>query len=103
MANKYIETVLAELGWSPDEWIPVEEMARACNLSTQWMVTRIQDQVLHAEHRDGHYYLSCASVWRVQQIDQLERQFDADPHLAGLVTDLMAEVRTLRKQLKLKR
>ncbi len=102
MADQQMETLLAELGWSPDEWVPVEELARACNLSTGWVVTRIQEKVLHAEQRDGQYYLSCESVWRVQQIDQLERQFDADPHLAGLVTDLMAEVRALRKQLNLK-
>ena len=103
MQKRSTETLLADLNWEPDEWISAEEMARACNLKTEWVVTRIQEEVLHGEHRNGQYFLSCATVWRVQQIEQIERQFDADPHLAGLVTDLMDEVRRLRTQLRLKR
>lgn len=102
MEHQHIEILLSEFGWEPDDWITIKDMARACNLSQHWLVTRIEENVLHAEVREGQYFLSCSSLWRVQQIRQLERQFDADPHLAGLVTDLMDEVRTLRNQLKLK-
>lgn len=101
MQDEHINILPGELEWGPDEWIPAQDMARVCNLSHQWLMARIQENVLHAEHRGGQYYLSCTSVWRVQQIRQLERQFDADPHLAGLVTDLMEEVRQLRRQLRL--
>jgi len=102
MNHQHIEILLDELGWGPEEWIPTDDVARVCNLSHQWLLTRIEENVLQAERRQGKYFLSCASVWRVQQIRQLEHQFDADPHLAGLVTDLMEEVRRLRRQLRLK-
>lgn len=102
MEHQHIDILLGELEWEPDEWISAQDLARACNLSPQWLVTRIEEKVLQAEYRNGQYFLRCASVWRAQQIRQLERQFDADPHLAGLVTDLMDEIRALRSQLKLK-
>lgn len=102
MTHQHIEILLDELEWGPDEWMSAEDVARVCDLNQQWLLARIEEKVLQAEYRNGQYYLSCASVWRVRHIRQLEKQFDADPHLAGLVTDLMEEVRTLRKQLRLK-
>ncbi len=99
MEKRPIETLLAELSWDPDAWIPAEDVARVCRLSLDWITTRIEDDVLPARSRGGRYYLTCATVWRVQQIERIERQFDADPQLAALVTDLMEEVRALRQRL----
>ncbi len=77
----------------------VEEMARLCGVSGQWLHSRIQDEVIHAVEREGRYFVSCTSVWRIQQVFKIERTYDADPQLAGLVADLVQEVRHLRKQL----
>lgn len=103
MEKRDFDTFPADLGWGPDEWIPLEDMARACRLDTHWLIERIEEEVLHATRRDGRYYLTCATIWRAQKIERLERQFDADPQLAALMTDLMEEVRSLRQQLKLAR
>ncbi|MFA7438404.1 MerR family transcriptional regulator [Castellaniella sp.] len=101
MEKRDIDTLMADLGWGPDEWIPLEDMARACRLDVQWIIERIQDDVLQATYRDGRTYLTCATVWRAQKIERIERQFDADPQLAALMADLMEEIRSLRQQLKL--
>lgn len=102
MQNRDPKLLRADHGWGPEEWIPVEDMARACRLDVTWVMQRIEDDVLEARQRDGRYYLTCATVWRAQKIQRIEHQFGADPQLAALMTDLMEEVATLRKQLALK-
>ena len=56
--------------------------------------------MVHAVYRDGTYYLSSATVIRVQQVAKIEQTYDADPQLAALVADLVEEVQHLRQQLK---
>jgi chaperone modulatory protein CbpM len=82
------------------EVLLVEEMARLCCVTTDWLHTRIEQEVIHAVHREGAYYLSSATVVRVQQVAQIEQTYDADPQLAALVADLVEEVQHLRRQLK---
>jgi chaperone modulatory protein CbpM len=82
------------------EVLRVEEMARLCCVSTEWLQARIEQEVVHAVHRDGTYYLSSATVIRVQQVAKIEQTYDADPQLAALVADLVEEVQHLRQQLK---
>lgn len=79
--------------------LQVEEMARLCGVNSQWLHARIEQEVIQAVEREGIYFLSCTSVWRIQQVFKIERTYDADPQLAGLVADLVQEVRHLRKQL----
>lgn len=78
----------------------LEQLARVCCVSQEWLEARIEAEVLPADWRHGTLLVSSETVWRVRQIAALEHKFDADPHLAGLVTDLMVEVRTLRRELK---
>jgi chaperone modulatory protein CbpM len=82
------------------EVLRVEEMARLCCVTTEWLQARIEQEVVHAVHRDGAYYLSSATVIRVQQVAKIEQTYDADPQLAALVADLVEEVQHLRQQLK---
>jgi chaperone modulatory protein CbpM len=82
------------------EVLRVEEMARLCCVSTEWLQARIEQEVVHAVYRDGTYYLSSATVIRVQQVAKIEQTYDADPQLAALVADLVEEVQHLRQQLK---
>jgi chaperone modulatory protein CbpM len=81
------------------EVLRVEEMARLCCVTTDWLTARIEQEVIHAVQRDGAYYLSSATVIRVQQVFKIEQTYDADPQLAALVADLVQEVRYLRQQL----
>lgn len=100
MTEQHITSIRADQQWAPDEWIPIEEIARICRLDVTWITTRIREDVLHATIRDGRYYLSSATVWRARHIACIERQFDADPQLAALVADMSEEINSLRKQLK---
>lgn len=77
----------------------LERLAQVCCVSQEWLLARIDSEVLPADWRKGALPLSGETVWRVRQIAALEHKFDADPHLAALVTDLMLEVRSLRRQL----
>ena len=88
--------------WTDAEWLSIEEMARVCCMSTDWILRRIEDEVIDVHWQDGRRLLSSRMVWRVRRIAEIERQFDADPHLAALVTDLIEEVRDLRRHLALR-
>jgi chaperone modulatory protein CbpM len=81
------------------EVLRVEEMARLCCVTTDWLHERIEQEVIHAVHREGTYYLSSATVIRVQQVAKIEQTYDADPQLAALVADLVEEVQQLRRQI----
>ncbi len=82
------------------EVLRLEEMARLCSVKTEWLQARIEQEVVHAVPRDGTYYLSSATVIRVQQVAKIEQTYDADPQLAALVADLVEEVQHLRQQIK---
>lgn len=78
----------------------VEQMASLCGVSGQWLHTRIEQEVIHAVERQGTYYLSSTSVLRIQQVSKIEQTYDADPQLAGLVADLVEEVRALKHKIR---
>lgn len=77
----------------------IEDLARLCCVSTDWVEARLLDELLTAERRDGVYYFSSETLWRARQMAWVEQQFDADPALAALVADLTEEVRQLRSRL----
>ena len=47
-------------------------MARLCCVTTEWLQARIEKEVVYAVHREGTYYLSSATVIRVQQVAKIE-------------------------------
>ena len=83
------------------EVLSVEEVARLCRVSPQWVLARVHAEVLGAQWRQGACYLSSAALWRAREIAALEARYDADPQLAALVADLVEEVRALRSRLAL--
>jgi len=82
------------------EMLQTEEVARLCCVTTQWVHTRVEQEILHAVMRDGTYFFSSQMLYRAKQVANIEHQYDADPQLAALVADLVEEVRTLRAQVK---
>jgi chaperone modulatory protein CbpM len=82
------------------EALHIEEIAKLCCVSTQWIHTRIEQEIIHAVKKDGHYYLTGSTVLRIQQVARIEQTYDADPQLAALVADLVEEVRNLRHRLQ---
>lgn len=83
------------------EMLRAEDIARLCRTSTDWVMTRVQDEILKAQWRDGVCYFSSATVWRARHIADLETSYEADPQLAALVADLAEEIRDLRAKLAL--
>lgn len=78
------------------DMLRIEDLARLCCVSTDWVESRLLDESLVAEHREGVCYFSSADLWRARQMAWIEQQFDADP---ALVADLTEEVRQLRNRL----
>jgi chaperone modulatory protein CbpM len=78
------------------EMLHADDIARICCVTTHWVHTRIEQEILHAVMRDGTYYFSSQMLFRAKQVASIEHQYDADPQLAALVADLIDEVRTLR-------
>lgn len=99
MFTQAITVVLDDPSLDTERWIPLPDVARICCLSSDWLIERIEDQVLEATTIEGCYHLSPTSIPRIQHMVDIERQYDADPHLAALMADLMEEVRALRRQL----
>ncbi len=91
-----------------DDGLTLEQVAQACSLSSQWLVSRVHAGVLapaaganiDVSHSSG-WRFSSTTVMRARRVAQLERCFDADPQLAALTVDLMEEVALLRKRLQM--
>lgn len=90
-------TVLVEL--IEGDMLRIEDVARLCGVSTDWVEARLLDELLVAERRDGVCYFSSASLGRARQMAWIEQQFNADPALAALVADMTEELRRLRHRL----
>ncbi len=82
-----------------DGMLCIEDLARLCCVSTEWIEARLLDELLVAERRGGVPYFSSSTLWRARQMAWIEQQFDADPALAALVADLTEEVQRLRSRL----
>lgn len=92
---------IGELEILEEEMLRIEDLARLCSVSVDWVLSHVHGETLLAEWRDGDCFLSTTALWRVRQMASLEARFDADPQLAALVVDLMDEVRELRARLAL--
>jgi chaperone modulatory protein CbpM len=92
---------IGELEIIEGEMLRIDEIARLCSVSVDWVLGHVHGETLLAEWREGVCYLSSAALWRARQIASIESRFEADPQLAALVVDLMDEVRELRARLAL--
>lgn len=81
--------------------LSLEDLARQCAVSPDWVLDRVHDELLTATWREGACFFSSATLWRAQHMVMIERQFDANPALAALVADMSEEIRRLREQLAL--
>jgi chaperone modulatory protein CbpM len=84
-----------------DAALSVEELARACQVEPDWVVRQVQAGVLGSDGSVQVTSLQFRSVDldRARRLLSLERDFDANEDLAGLVIDLADEVRRLRARL----
>ncbi len=76
-----------------------DELAHACGMSVDWVLARVELEVLPVDDRSGEHRFDSATLVRARRIVALEATFDADPQLAALAADLIEEVNRLRRQL----
>lgn len=77
--------------------LSAEELSRACSVSVQWVVERVESGLLEcsAERR-----FTSTALRRARRLRELETAFDAAPELAALTVDLIEEVERLRSLLR---
>lgn len=85
--------------------LSLQEFARHCQTSPQWVIEHVQTGVFHCDTDAGEQAAECwrfssQTLIRARRIAHLEQHFDADPQLAALTTDLIEEVQQLRRQLR---
>ncbi len=80
----------------------VDELAATCTVTREWVIEHVRAGVLleHAGPDPLGWTFRSHDLIRAKQLYSLERQFDANPELAGLVADLIEELERLRARLK---
>lgn len=80
----------------------LEEVAVSCAVSREWIIEHVQAGVLlDAPGPDPvGWSFSSRDLLRARRLFALERDFDANPELAGLAADLFDEVDRLRARLR---
>jgi chaperone modulatory protein CbpM len=82
-----------------DSWLPLEHVAAVCTVEPAWLLRHIEEGLIPgATSISGTWHLSSAGLARARRMRQLERDFDAVPELAALVSDLLEELDRLRSR-----
>ena len=84
-----------------DAALDLQELARGCRVSTDWVVTRVESGVLLPDSGGSaaEWRFAGTTLVRARRLAGLEQTFEADPQLAALTVDLMEEVTELRRRL----
>ena len=85
-----------------DVGLDLDELARACGVEREWVERHVQAGVLGDEsavEMTGVRFHS-GDLVRALRLLRVEREFDADEYLAGLVVDMGEEIRRLRSRLR---
>lgn len=82
-----------------DALLNLDELAASCNVSREWVIEHVQCGVLleNADADPTLWVFGSHSLIRARRILALEKDFDSNPELAGLVVDLLEEIEYLRK------
>jgi chaperone modulatory protein CbpM len=96
MSEEYIVTVLE------DEPLSLEELAISCTVTREWIIQHVQAGALLVEAGSdpSRWSFTGRDLRRARRLRALERDFDANPELAGLVADLFEELERLRVRLR---
>lgn len=96
MSREYIAVVLEEMP------LNLRELAASCAVSEQWIIEHVQAGVLEApaDADPGEWRFAGFALRRARRLYELERDFDANPELAGLIADLLEELERLRVRLR---
>ena len=93
-----IDAVLLE-----DALFSLDELAFSCHVSREWIIERVHWGLLLRGDLTGTdpdaWQFDSRSLLRVKRIIRIERDFEGNPELAGLVADLLEEIESLRTRL----
>ena len=80
----------------------LDELAVTCTVTREWVIEHVRAGVLleRAGPDPLSWTFTSHDLIRAKQLYSLERQFDANPELAGLVADLTEELERLRARMK---
>lgn len=82
----------------------LDELARSCHVSREWIIERVHWGLLRNDDLIGTdpnaWIFDSRSFMRIRRIIAVERDFEGNPELAGLVADLIEEIESLRARLK---
>lgn len=94
-----IDAILLE-----DARFTLDELAHSCHVSREWVIERVQYGLLLSEEFSSgdpaSWLFDSRNFARVRRIITIERNFECNPELAGLVADMMEEIEFLRTRLK---
>lgn len=83
--------------------LTLDELARSCRVSREWIIARVQGGVLSGgdsiDANPETWQFDSRSFIRIKRMIAIERDFDGNPELAGLVADLQEEIELLRARL----
>ncbi|MBX9916019.1 MAG: chaperone modulator CbpM [Nitrosomonas sp.] len=98
MSNE-IEAILLE-----DALFSLDELAHSCHVSREWIIERVQWGLLRDDDLIGAapdaWLFDSRSFMRIRRIIAVERDFESNPELAGLVADMIEEIESLHARLK---
>lgn len=85
-----------------DARLTLDEVAASCTVSREWVIEHVQAGVLLGDIRTKPeaWMFNSRDVLRARRMFDLERRFDANPELAGLVADLFDELERLRTRVR---
>ncbi|KFI21090.1 MerR family transcriptional regulator, partial [Nitrosococcus oceani] len=86
-----------------DTLFSLDELAQSCQVSREWIIERVQWGLLLNDDATGTdpnaWIFDSRSFMRIRRIIAVERDFEGNPELAGLVADLIEEIESLRARL----
>lgn len=87
--------------------LTLDELALSCAVSREWIIEHVQAGVLPArpdvaqlDTDPARWLFSGGDLLRTRRLTDIERGFDANPELAGLVADLLDELERLRVRVR---
>jgi chaperone modulatory protein CbpM len=87
-----------------DTLLSLDELAQGCQVSREWVIEHVQcglllnDDLIDTDPTT--WIFDSRSFIRIKRIITVERDFECNPELAGLVADMIEEIESLRSRLK---
>jgi len=80
----------------------LDQIARACRRNPEWVVERVESELLCATRDDSAVWLfTSMDLIRARRLASIESSFETNQDAAALIVDLIEENNRLRQKLRL--